>query len=247
MDIENVNLDANGVRFSSAPWANDIRNINVTIAGVGGIGSWTSLLISRLNPNHISLFDPDKIESVNMSGQLFNSQQVEYSEYKVHACANNIRNLSNYNNIVTSASFFRDLDYYNIKHVFICGFDNMEARKTAFEAWKKRISTGLESNRCKYVFIDGRLNAEEFQILCLTGDNEYLINKYEEEYLFDSSEAESNICSYKQTSHIAAMIASFITNLVVNHVVNVKEEMYIRKLPFFTYYNGLSMKLITED
>ena len=68
----------------------------------------------------------------------------------------------------------------------------------------------------------------------------------EEKYLFEDSEAESPICSYKQTTFCASMIASFISNLVVNHAANLNEEISSRDLPFFTYYNAAYMYLKTE-
>ncbi|MGN1294929.1 MAG: hypothetical protein ACI4U5_00840, partial [Bacilli bacterium] len=104
-----------------------------------------------------------------------------------------------------------------VQKILICGFDNMNSRKTAFEVWKGSISA---SNPQEYLFIDGRLNAEEFQIFCIRGDDDYNINRYSKEFLFDDNEVQDAPCSYKQTSYCASMIASFITNLFVNHVHN---------------------------
>lgn len=86
--------------------------------------------------------------------------------------------------------------------------------------------------------------AEEFQILCIKGDDEYNINRYSNEYLFSDAEADETICSYKQTTFCANMIASYMVNLFVNFCAN--EVGAYRDLPFLTAYNAETMYLKTE-
>ena len=90
-----------------------------------------------------------------------------------------------------------------------------------------------------------RLAAEEFQIFCIRGDDEYNINRYSSKFLFSDSEADETICSYKQTSFCANMVASYMANLFVNFCAN--EVGAYRELPFFTTYNAETMYLKTES
>ena len=64
-------IDETTSRFSSASWYDKIQEKTVIIAGIGGIGSWFSLLLSRMKPLSIFVYDDDIVEAVNMSGELY--------------------------------------------------------------------------------------------------------------------------------------------------------------------------------
>lgn len=229
-------------RFSGAEWFDTVKDFKITIAGIGGIGSWTALLISRLSPAIIRLYDDDVVEEGNLSGQLFSVHDIRAP--KVSAIRDTIRDFSGYYSLSCHAERISSTSGVLMSNIAICGFDNMEARKEFYYLWKERAKTLISTKAALY--IDGRLNAEEFQIICIRGDDEYSMKLYEEKYLFEDSEAESPICSYKQTTFCASMIASFISNLVVNHAANLNEDISGRDLPFFTYYNAAYMYLKTE-
>lgn len=237
---ESLLVKLNTVRFNDAEWFNKIRQTAVTIAGCGGIGSWTSLLISRLNPYTIRLYDNDNVEEVNLAGQLFNKNNI--GDSKVYSCINTINAFSdfyraygNISRLTTDTSISMEA----LRNI-ICGFDNMASRKEIFEAWYKNYKGNSES-----IFIDGRLNAEDFQIFCITGENADAAFKYKEHYLFSDNAVEEAPCSYKQTSFCASMIASLITNLFVNHVANLVSGDF-RCLPFKISYDATTMLLKTE-
>lgn len=242
---QSVYVDDATVRFSGAAWFEAIKNINIFIAGIGGIGSWTSLLIARLNPQYIKLVDFDTVDTVNLAGQLFGRHQVGKS--KVHSMTEIMRVFTNTTNISPISTRITGDDYLAEK-VVICGFDNMVARKTLFTVWKNRISRrNAYENAKDFLFIDGRMNAEEFQIFTITGDDDFNIKRYEEEFLFDDSEVEAAVCSYKQTTFCASMIGSFITNTLVNFVSNTIEGSMPRALPFYISYDAKLMYFKTED
>ena len=60
------NADEEHSRFRGAPWYEIIRQKVIMIAGMGGIGSWLSLLIARLNPRAVWMYDDDMVEIANM-------------------------------------------------------------------------------------------------------------------------------------------------------------------------------------
>lgn len=60
-------------RFSGAIWYSAIQSKVITLAGVGGIGSYVGFLLARLKPAGLYLYDPDIVEQANMSGQLYGS------------------------------------------------------------------------------------------------------------------------------------------------------------------------------
>ena len=104
----------------------------------------------------------------------------------------------------------------------------------------------LKAEKANCLYIDGRLAAEEFQVFCIKGTDDYLMKKYEENWLFDDREAEETLCSYKQTSFCANMIASVMINLFVNFIANKCNPIIERELPFYTNYDAERMYLKTE-
>lgn len=229
-------------RFSSAIWYENIQKKTIILAGVGGIGSYVGFLLARMKPAALYIYDDDIVEAVNMSGQLYGQNDLGRS--KVSALADMIRNYANYGStFAVSERFTSDSEPTDI---MICGFDNMAARKTFYNKWKSHVNSKPEEERANCLFIDGRLAAEEFQVLCIKGDDVFSMGRYEIEYLFSDSEADATICSYKQTTFCANMIASYMVNLFVNFCANQCEPLIDRDLPFLTTYNAETMYLKTE-
>ncbi len=229
-------------RFSSAIWYENIQKKTVILAGVGGIGSYVGFLLARMKPASMFIYDDDIVETVNMSGQLYG--QSDLGRAKVSALAEMIRNYAGYSSVFAINERFTNES--EASDIMICGFDNMAARRLFFNKWVNHVQSKPEEERKNCLFIDGRLAAEEFQVLCIKGDDEYNINRYSNEYLFSDAEADETICSYKQTTFCANMIASYMVNLFVNFCANQCEPLIDRDLPFLTTYNAETMYLKTE-
>ncbi len=187
-----------------------------------------------MKPASIFIFDPDIVETVNMSGQLYGTDDI--GRYKVDSLASMVRTYSNYGSIFAINS--RYTENSEATNIMICGFDNMGARKTFFEKWITHVMSKSEEERKNCLFIDGRLAAEELQVLCIQGDDNYNIERYKSEFLFTDAEADATICSYKQTTFMANMIGSIIVNLFVNFVANQCNPLIPRDLPFYTEYSA---------
>lgn len=229
-------------RFSSAIWYENIQKKTVILAGVGGIGSYVGFLLARMKPASMFIYDDDIVETVNMSGQLYG--QSDLGRLKVSALAEMIRNYAGYSSVFAISERFTDES--EASDIMICGFDNMAARRLFFNKWVNHVQSKPEEERKNCLFIDGRLAAEEFQVLCIKGDDEYNINRYNNEFLFSDAEADETICSYKQTTFCANMIASYMVNLFVNFCANQCKPLIDRDLPFLTTYNAETMYLKTE-
>lgn len=231
----------NLTRFSAAVWFQNMREADVIIAGIGGIGSWTALLISRLGVRSLTIYDDDRVERVNMAGQFFQSSNT--GGYKVNAMRDLCESFSSYYGVSAMRQRYTSGSLRN--KIMICGFDNMDSRRTFFNSWKTGVRGAENPN--EYLFIDGRLLMEELQIYCIQGNDEYNMNRYETEFLFSDEEAVEPMCSQKQTSFMANMIAGLIVNLLVNFVANKQQDMlYPRDLPFMTVYYGDRMFFKTE-
>lgn len=235
-------VDESTSRFSSAIWYEAIQRKVVILAGVGGIGSYVGFLLARMKPTALFIYDPDIVETVNMSGQLYSREDV--GNPKVSALSGMISKYCDYNSVFAVPERFDESN--DASDIMICGFDNMAARKTFFNKWLDYVRGKSEAERANCLYIDGRLAAEEFQVLCIKGDDEFNINRYEKEFLFSDIEADETVCSYKQTTFMANMIASVMVNLFVNFVANQCEPLIDRDLPFYTTYSAETMYYKTE-
>ena len=235
-------VDDTTSRFSSAIWYEKVQEKTIILAGCGGIGSFVGFLLARMKPASLFIYDNDIVEEANMSGQLYGQNDIGVA--KVTALANMIRNYANYGSVFAIAERFTS--ECEPTDIMICGFDNMEARRVFFTKWIEHVHSKPEEERANCLFIDGRLAAEEFQVLCIKGDDEYSISRYNNEFLFSDAEADETICSYKQTTFCANMIASYMVNLFVNFCANQCNPIIDRDLPFLTTYNAETMYLKTE-
>lgn len=224
-------------RFSSAVWFDRIQTTNITLAGLGGIGSYVGFLLSRMKPNSINLYDPDLVELGNLSGQLYRMQ--DEGIHKAMALYNQMKAYSNYYRSTALCREYLTIDTPD--KIMICGFDNMAARKAAFRSWKRSVITCPCDSKDGWLFIDGRLAAEEFQVFAIEGDNQVAMETYESKWLFSDEEAEETLCSYKQTSFMANMIGSVIVNIFVNFIANQCDPIFPRDVPFLTQYDASRM------
>lgn len=243
VNSETLLVDDTTSRFSSAIWYENIQKKTIILAGVGGIGSYVGFLLARMKPNAMFIYDDDIVEAVNMSGQLYGQSDLGLS--KVSALAEMVRNYANYSSIFAISERFTNES--EASDIMICGFDNMEARKLFFNKWEAHVASKPIEERANCLYIDGRLAAEEFQVLCIKGDDEFNISRYAHEFLFSDAEADETVCSYKQTTFCANMIASYMVNLFVNFCANQCNPLIDRDLPFLTTYNAETMYLKTES
>jgi hypothetical protein len=236
-------IDESTTRFSGAEWFNEIQKARIIVAGIGGIGSNVAFQLARMIPANLTLYDDDTVEMVNMAGQLFSSKDI--GEAKVNAIANMIYNYTSMRQVFTiKDKFTSDKEAGDI---MICGFDNMRARATFFSSWVGHLKDKTEEERKKCLYLDGRLSIDTLQILCITGDDHYNIDRYKKEFLFSDSMADATVCSMKQTTYLACMIGSLMVNLFTNFIANSLNPIIPYDLPFFTEYDAQNMIFKTES
>lgn len=229
-------------RFSGAIWYSAIQSKIITLAGVGGIGSYVGFLLARLKPAALYLYDPDIVEQANMSGQLYGSGDL--GQAKVSSLHRMLQIYANYYYSVAYQERFTAES--EATDIMICGFDNMEARKLFFDKWFEHVGNKPEGERSKCLFIDGRLAAEEFQVFAIQGNDTRAMREYRSKWLFNDAVADETICSYKQTTFMANMIASVMVNLFVNFVANECNPIIDRDVPFMTQYSADTMYFKVE-
>ena len=221
------------VRFSGAEWFNVIKEQQIIIGGAGGISSWLALLLARANVGEIKIYDDDRVETVNLAGQFFSTSDI--GDYKTIAIQKHLRQFADYYKL----NYFNERynQYNSATPIMMCGFDNMEARKVFFNNWKRNL---LNEDKSKCLLLDGRLSAECLQVYCIQGDDEASVKYYQDHCLFSDEMADATVCSYKQTSFMANMIAATMVNVFVNWCANKANSF--RPVPFFTEYDAVTMQ-----
>ena len=209
-------------RFKGADWFVEKNTFDTIIGGAGGIGSYLAYFLARAG-FRVHIFDMDKVEEVNMAGQMYRLSDI--GKNKVDAVAEIIKDFCN-EEIYTYEEYTEESEVHDF---MFSGFDNMKARKIMFNNWANHVT---ENNIENAIFIDGRLEAEKIQIFCVTKDK---IGQYKE-YLFDDSAVPDLPCTLKQTSHCASMIASHMVGFFTNYISNMINGNSDRIIPFFTEY-----------
>ncbi len=217
-------------RVKGAEWFPLLYKKDIMILGQGGIGSWVSLLLSRIGSN-LHTFDMDVYEEHNMTGQVVGKSMI--GRNKAEAIKFVIGEFSP-DSEVTCYGKYEENSLTN--DIVICGFDNMMARRVAFNNWTEGLVEIGPEGRKRCFFQDGRLLAEQLQIFNIPGDRPDLIEKYEKNHLPNDEDVMEAECTFKQTSHCAAMIASHMVGFLTNWISNANSESPIRQIPFFYEY-----------
>ena len=155
----------------------------------------------------------------------------------------------------------QELKYYidnKDGYYIVCScFDNMQARRDLFDSWiftmnemiRRHYREEEEVNklRKRFLFIDGRLTMENFQIFCIKGDDVAAQAFYQEKALFADNAIPDDACTMKQTSHIAAMIGAQMTAFITNFITNVKDGIEGRIVPYkYEFFAPLALQNIVE-
>lgn len=207
------------LRFKDLEWAIPSKEETAVVIGVGGIGSWLVLFLSRIGVE-LYIYDDDVIDQTNMSGQHYQISDINNSKQEV--MINQAKQFSNHDNITGLGRFGENSPVSPI--MFSC-LDNMSTRKIAFDKWK------IQKDR--ELFVDGRMLAESFQIFTVQKGQE----EYYEKTLFNDSDVPDLECSAKATSHCGAMIASKITGIFTNYMYNKIVGDDIREIPEKFFYD----------
>ena len=101
-----LQLQESTSRFSGAVWYEAIRQKSIILAGLGGIGSYVAFLLARMQPARITMYDDDRVEAVNMSGQLYSVTDV--GNYKGNAIYQMMKNYGNFYNGNVNTQRFTD-------------------------------------------------------------------------------------------------------------------------------------------
>jgi len=224
-------------RFSDAPWFEKLKGTPILLIGAGGIGSWVAFCLSRIGCDY-TIYDMDTVEAHNLGGQLYGMPHINMN--KAEAIRSLTLEFSGRENKVDIAGRYDESSMSN--EVVIAAFDNMAGRKVAFENWLSLMNESPEEERKNFLFLDGRLIAEDYQVYAVTSDP-VRIEEYRKT-LFDDSEVGEVMCTLKSTTHCSMGIAHDMISVLTNFMANRSYGFDAREVP----YNLVkSIPLMTYD
>ena len=170
----------------------------VTIIGLGGIGSPTALILSKMGAK-LTVIDFDVVEGHNLASQLYRIEDIERP--KVEAIADG---LASYAGVRPETRNERYVDQ-PLSGLVIAAVDNMDVRRQIWE--QARFNPAVD------LFVDTRMGGMVGLLLtarpCDPDDVEWY-----EKHLFSQSEASSDVCTARAIAFnsfgIAAMVAATV-------------------------------------
>jgi len=219
-----IDQDAVFARISDAPWAN--YKDTITVGGAGGLGSWLAFFLARVG-HSLEVYDFDHVGIENVGGgQFFKSSQA--GQEKTTALRQNIFEFVGHTQI-TGYPRYHQGDRVN--PITFATFDNMEARRDMMLTWYELAKTKSAGKDKIYAFINISMLPEGGFIDVI--DKPSRAEKWLDEWV-PSNEMPDLACTFKSTTHNAAMMAGYGLNMLNSIIFNHELGEDLRYVPYRT-------------
>lgn len=178
------------------------KDLEITVIGAGGIGSWTALCLAKTGFKNVTVFDFDELEEHNLSNQAYSTAQV--GEKKVDALNQVLTSFGEEEYTIRDKKFEGD---DSLGKVVILAVDSIKAREEIFDSV-------LRSSNTQYM-IDGRMGLTTMHLYSIDLIEDESIQYYRDSLDPDVLEVP---CTAQTTMSTALMIAGMIVSRVVNHI-----------------------------
>ncbi len=168
-----------------------------TIIGVGGIGSWLALALSKMGLPRIKIYDSDTVEEHNLPSQAFRLEDTGKS--KTEATKEVLTAFAGCS-VTAIPEDFNGQE--RLKDIVICAVDSMDVR---IDIWKKYV----RYNPNIKLFVEARMGAEELRVYSFKPTDPDLVRRYEE-FLYPSSDAHQAPCTEKSIAYTVFTSAGII-------------------------------------
>ncbi len=184
---------------------------DILVVGAGNIGSWTTLGLTKIGFQGVSVLDHDSVEAHNTASQLYGMRHGGMS--KVSALSDLVKNLTS-----TTVVPYEETWNGHGANIVISAVDSMMARKQIYEGIKKKSSW----------FIDGRMGGNLIYVYAIPTNDSKAMSFYEGK-LVDDDQTMDIPCSMQSISYNSMLVSGLICDLVVQ-ITN--EEAVPRELVF---------------
>lgn len=170
----------------------DKLSIPIHVIGVGGIGSWTTMLLAKMGCSNITVYDFDEVEDHNVASQFYKSNQLGF--LKTESLRSNVIEQTDITIKIGDVEKEKDIS----EGIVIIAVDSMKMRRELNEMFKDK----------DLFIIDGRMGGLQAEVYCA------IASKYEPTLVANDDEVEHEICTAKAISFNCAIIGGMITNYV---------------------------------
>ena len=174
------------------------KNTSISIVGVGAIGSFVTLILSKMGMKKINVYDGDSVEEHNIPNQFYKLKQI--GVIKTVAIKNIVKE---YADTEITENGKVDNNTLIVSDIVILCTDSMKSRKLAY---KKSMEF------TKYI-IDARMNGNTYRIYTFDIKNEEHCKMYESSLYLDKH-SDIGKCTEKTIIYNVAEIASKIANQI---------------------------------
>lgn len=193
----------------------DFKNLQVTVIGVGGIGSPTTLALAKMGVPKIKVFDDDSVEIHNLPNQLYRFSDM--NKPKVEALK---AICLDFTGVEIEAVNQKFLGKHKLSGIVVSGVDSMDARKKIWDSVK--FKPGID------VYIEARMGAEVAMVYTIRPCDPDDIKFYEKQ-LYTDEEAVTLPCSARDIIYNVFMISALISSQVKKFI---KAQPYKREIVF---------------
>lgn len=208
-----------------ADWFNPSEHptAQVTLVGVGGIGSPTALALAKLGIPKLTLIDPDTVEEHNLPNQMHLRETI--GQPKVYAMAEQLMAVSStdvdsrFIAIGSEGWEGSQESYPSLRGLVISGLDSMEARVNLWEQC-------LKNNLRVPLYLDARLGGENIVVYAVKPHDPDHIAYYEST-LYTDEEAKPAPCTRQSIIDVGFAVASLLTRAVRRHYAGESVEQTV--------------------
>lgn len=193
------------------------QKTNITIFGLGTIGSNTAMCIGKMGVNSLMLVDYDTIELHNIANQIYGLDDI--GEFKTVKCSSLMRThtstkVHTYSSKITEETNLTNIDYDLTNPIMILALDNLNTRKIIWDKIPDRTWV-----------IDGRMSGEKITIFRIKkGSNSEVEKDYVNTF---TQKIERGECGRESISYNGYMCASIIGKLTQEIINKTAEDIEV--------------------
>lgn len=205
-----------------------IKNLNILIVGIGGVGGYTLESLVRCGIENITIIDYDRVESSNLNRQIISNLN-NIGKLKVDAAKERYTNINDKLNLKTMSIF---LDKDNIDSINICQFDYVVDACDSIET-KALLMSVCVSKNIKIISSMGTAKKMDVTKLSITTLDKTSYDKLAKKLrsvvpkniqrkikVVSSTEQVKDIKVLGSNSFVPATSGLLITNYIINDVAN---------------------------
>lgn len=184
---------------------NDLRDVQVTLIGAGGIGSPTALCLAKMGLPSLTVYDNDVIEEHNLPNQMYPLESLDVG--KVGALQDMVFDFTGMMPRGRSEKY----ESQPLSGIVISGVDSMSARQTIWQ--------GVKDNKYTVdLYIEARMGAEMGMVYTINPKDPEQSEWYESHMLYEDLEAMELPCTERIIIYNVFILAGLICRQVKNYI-----------------------------